>query len=106
MAFNLEEVYKIEPLEKEEIELEKTNDFEDLLSPNWTNKVKRFNLGLENSKSTVLSNMTADKINKIKSTNDWLLSELIQLISTSHLFVLRLLARLLLKEKVKQNGKE
>lgn len=98
MAIQIEEIYEIKPVDKEEVELDRTNDLYDLLSPNWINKVKRFNLGLENSNATVESNMIAKKM---ESGNNWLLSELIQLISASHLFVLELLAKLLLKEKVK-----
>ena len=62
MKLTMDEVFGMLPVDPDEVEIDRTNDWGNIREPNWTSPIKQFSLGLQNSKETVLSNMIAKKI--------------------------------------------
>lgn len=72
LKLSLEEIFGILPVDEDEVEIERTPDLGNISSPNWDAPMKKFSLGLQNAKETVLSNMIAKKINNSPKLSDYL----------------------------------
>jgi hypothetical protein len=94
----IEEVFGILPVDQDEVEIDRTNDWGSIRDPNWTSPLKKFNLGLQNSKETILSNMIAKKTNN----NSICLSDFLDYMTSTQSilfdFMYKIIDRILTKE--------
>jgi len=72
MKMSIEDIFGILPVDQDEIEIPRTNDLGNISDPNWSSPMKRFSLGLQNSKETILSNMIAKKTNNFNQLSPFL----------------------------------
>ncbi len=89
--------------EPDEVELHRTNDLWNIDDPNWTGAVKNFELGMQNADATVMSNMISKKL-KNKMDNSWLLSDLLQVVTSTQMAILKLIEKLFGNEEVKKDA--
>lgn len=94
LKFTLDEAFGIQPVSQEEVELNRTNDYETILDPNWQSQMTQFSMGMQNSRETILGNIMSSR------NEDFKLSEFLSFMSSSQaalfdfiLSVLRLLIR-------------
>lgn len=97
MKLTIEEVFGILPPDQTEVSNERTPDLGNITNPNWSSKMKQFQLGLQNDKETVLSNMVSDKANvgSLSYFLDFITSSQAQIFA----FMLSVIEKILNKEK-------
>jgi len=96
---SFEEIFDIQKPPPGEVELERTENLDNMLDPGWNSPVERFNLALHNSDNSILSNMVASKT----KSNTVEFSLVLALLNNQYSFILSLLDKLL---RSVTNGKE